>query len=480
MPTHDLTTNHYPIGDLRPHPDNPRNGDTDAISESLRVNGQYRPIVVARGGVILAGNHTYMAAMELGWETIDGVALDVDPESPEALRIMLADNRTADRAWYDDGLLLGLLESLDSLDGTGYVPGDVDALFTKLDKTPPPASNPSLAERFVVPPLSVLRQASGPWQERKRHWLDSHLRSHLGRGTELVFSGPQRADSAFYAKKLLRERRLGRALTTAEFVPMWEAERDPMTSATSGTSTFDPVLAELVYRWFGRPGGTVLDPCAGGSVRGLVASVCGMAYTGVDISAEQIQANEAQVSEWDQDPAPTWIVGDSTQPEQYPAGPFDLLFTCPPYHDLERYSDDPADLSNMTWPDFRVAHHTIIRHSLGALADDRFAVWVISDVRGPGGVYRGLVADTIAAFAAEGAHLYNDMILVETVGSLAQMAGRQFTLGRKAGRTHQHVLVFVKGNPKAAHKALGPVPELAMAEVEPDVDDAGIPIDVVE
>lgn len=137
MPTHNLTTEHANITTLTPHPDNPRNGDTDTIAESLRVNGQFRPIVVARDGTILAGNHTYAAAMQLGWEQLDVVRLDVDPASDDAKAVMLADNRTADRAWYDTGLLVALLDELAAsergLAGTGYEDDDLDQLRRVLD-----------------------------------------------------------------------------------------------------------------------------------------------------------------------------------------------------------------------------------------------------------------------------------------------------------------------------------------------------------
>jgi ParB-like chromosome segregation protein Spo0J len=143
-----LTTHHTPISDLRPHPRNPRNGDTDAIAESLTISGQYRPIVITRDNVILAGNHTYAAAMELGWTHIDTVTIDTDHDTPEALRIMVADNRTADRGNYDHGLLLDLLDTLDTtvgLTGTGYSPDDITNLlvtgnggWTATPDTPPP------------------------------------------------------------------------------------------------------------------------------------------------------------------------------------------------------------------------------------------------------------------------------------------------------------------------------------------------------
>lgn len=113
------------LDELEPHPANPRRGNVAAIAESLQVNGQFRPIVVARG-VVIAGNHTFHAANTLGWEKVAAVVLDIDPEGPEATRIMLADNRTADLGTYDDAELLDLLEALsDDLTGTGYLDDDL-------------------------------------------------------------------------------------------------------------------------------------------------------------------------------------------------------------------------------------------------------------------------------------------------------------------------------------------------------------------
>lgn len=121
--------------DLRPHPANPRNGSTEAITDSLRTHGQFKPIVVTKDGTILAGNHTYAAAGELGWDRMDTVVLDIDPDSPSAKGIMLADNRTSDLGEYDDGLLLAMLQDVnesDSLLGTGYDNDDLSDLTALL------------------------------------------------------------------------------------------------------------------------------------------------------------------------------------------------------------------------------------------------------------------------------------------------------------------------------------------------------------
>jgi hypothetical protein len=127
-----LTAESVALDSLRPHPNNPRNGDTEAIQESLRVNGQFKPIVVADDGTILAGNHTYAAAAELGWDTISVVRLPVTFDSEAATRIMLADNRTSDLGRYDDAQLAELLQLLDAetgLVGTGYDSDDLSDLL---------------------------------------------------------------------------------------------------------------------------------------------------------------------------------------------------------------------------------------------------------------------------------------------------------------------------------------------------------------
>jgi ParB-like chromosome segregation protein Spo0J len=118
-----------PVADLTPYPGNARQGDVGMISESLRVNGQFRPIVVNRPtGEILVGNHTYRAAVALGWPEIAVTYVEVD--DAEARRIVLVDNRTSDLGTYDDERLADLLSSVShDLAGTGYTTDDLDELL---------------------------------------------------------------------------------------------------------------------------------------------------------------------------------------------------------------------------------------------------------------------------------------------------------------------------------------------------------------
>jgi len=163
---------------------------------------------------------------------------------------------------------------------------------------------------------------------------------------------------------------------------------------------------------------------------------------------------------------PEWKTGDSrTVVPELPGESVDLVFSCPPYADLEVYSDDPRDLSTMPYEGFLSAYRAIIRDAVARLRPDRFAVFVVGDVRDSKGYYRGFVSDTIRAFEDAGARYYNEAILVTSVGSLSMRAGRYFTQTRKLGKGHQNVLVFVKGDPKRATEACGPVEVGALPEL---------------
>lgn len=235
-------------------------------------------------------------------------------------------------------------------------------------------------------------------------------------------------------------------------VPHYDGHPRGEPSAT-GTSIFDPVLTELCYRWFCPPDGHILDPFAGGSVRGIVASVLGYDYTGFELRGEQVYANRDQAAAICPERPPRWIIGDSA--ENLPAwgGGADFVFSCPPYGDLEVYSELEADISNMPHDEFLSAYRTIIGAAANNLKPDRFAAFVIGDFRDKRGFYRNFPAETIAAFQAAGLHYYNECILVTAVGSLPVRTGKQFRASRKLGKTHQNIVVFVKGDPKKAAAA---------------------------
>jgi 16S rRNA G966 N2-methylase RsmD len=212
------------------------------------------------------------------------------------------------------------------------------------------------------------------------------------------------------------------------------------------TSIFDPVLCELAYKWFCTEGGKIYDCFAGGSVRGIVAAKLGYDYHGIDLRQEQINANIANAREIGV--CPNWYCDDSLNADKYVADEScDLVFSCPPYADLEVYSDDPRDISNMDYDGFCKVYADIVSIACRKLKQDRFAVFVVGDVRDKKGFYRNFVDYTKKCFNDNGCMTYNEAILVDMLGTAMLRANGTFK-SRKLVKVHQNVLVFYKGNPK--------------------------------
>jgi len=282
----------------------------------------------------------------------------------------------------------------------------------------------ALASRFIIPPFTDLSARSGEWMARKRAWLSMGIKSEIGRGEGLIGGG----------------NRMGYDLLS---------KIDGSDRESNGTSVFDPVLCELAYRWFTARGDHVVDPFAGGSVRGLVASSMDRKYWGCDMRLEQVTANKDQASDLLDSNFPEYVCGDSMH-EVKNAPICDFLFSCPPYGDLERYSDEEGDLSNMDFHSFIAAYKTIILRSVKRLKEDRFACFVVGDFRCNKGFMRDFVSETIRGFENAGAKLYNEAILLTSLGNAGMRATRQFNAARKMIKTHQNVLIFCKGDPKKA------------------------------
>jgi hypothetical protein len=291
-----------------------------------------------------------------------------------------------------------------------------------------PTVTSPVSQKFVIPPFTVLNAREGDWQERKRAWKEMGIQGEVGRNDNLL--------------KYSETTSLG--------------EKD--------TSIFDPVICELSYRWFTADGWQMVDPFAGGSVRGIVASCLGRKYWGGELREEQVAANRTQAEGICAAPLPEWVCGDSTVTlDDAPTS--DFVFSCPPYGDLEVYSDDPQDLSAMDWPAFLVAYRAIIAKACGKLKQDRFACFVVGDFRDKRGNYRNFVSETIRAFLDAGLELYNEAILVTSVGSACMRVTKQFSASRKFAKTHQNVLVFVKGDGKKAAQAIDRESPLPVANI---------------
>ena len=272
----------------------------------------------------------------------------------------------------------------------------------------------------MITPFSVLDTRTKEWKQQKEWWITTYsIQSELGREE------------------------------TESRTMFW--------NSPTNVSIFDPVLCEVMYDWFSPKGGLVLDPFSGGSVRGIVAEEMGRNYTGIDLSESQIEANKKQSQK------PNWILGDSFDVlDELDDNFYDFIFTCPPYYDLEIYTDNPKDISNMDVDSFDGVYKSILQKSIKKLKNNRFYAIVVSEVREPSvtgrysiGKYRRLVSKTIDILEEGGLSFYNDMVLFNSQHQASRVGKVYFERNRKIPSVHQNVLVFVKGNPDIATIEIG-------------------------
>jgi len=305
----------------------------------------------------------------------------------------------------------------------------------------------SLRERYLVPPFSILDSQVGEWLKKRNEW-------------ECILKNRSENVRNITAK------------SNTPYINKFDYDIGYKGLERNGNiSTFDPFLCEILVRWFSRQGDVIFDPFAGGHVRGAVSAILGRGYVGVDLNPIQVQANEenwAKITElYDAEDfeKPFWICDDSLNRIKHTKkglelaglnGIYDMLLTCPPYYNLEIYSDDERDLSAFkTYEQFRDRYSEIIKEAYDILVEDSFAVIVVEEIRDPNGLMYGFVPDTINAFVQAGFKYYNEMILENRIMSLGVRCPKYFEQSRKVGRHHQNVLVFFKGNPKNIEEKFG-------------------------
>ena len=391
-------------------------------SHNLKEEGKF---------TVIGGHQRVVALQKMNQTKVQCVIVDFDETKERAANIAL--NNPHIQGEFERDLLGDALSSLDGLvdfEELNFEELKDDFFLNYKDVDPDGGEIGNLFNNFVIPPFSVFDANQGYWQERKNQWLSMGIQSELGRD-----------DNQKDARHLQRYKGV---------------ENKPWVV----NSIFDPVLCEILYRWFTPEKGMILDPFAGGSVRGIVATYLERQYTGIDLSETQVKANRIQ-AEFILPNAPTspeWIVGDSRDIDTLCSDvKADFIFSCPPYANLGIYSDNPQDLSILDYGPFLTAYRDIIAKSCALLKEHSFACFVVGEVRDKSGCYYNFVGDTISAFLKAGLSYYNEGILTTAIANLPIRVASAFPVGRKLGKRHQNVLIFLKGDWKEAVKKCGEI-----------------------
>jgi tRNA1(Val) A37 N6-methylase TrmN6 len=413
----------YPVEKLQVWEKNPRKNDeaSEKLSGMIQEYGFINPIIIDQHGIIRAGHTRLKAAKKLDKKTVPVLIHNFENEA-QAIGFAIADNKSSEWAEWDFGQLEELMKELEEQDFDTEMTGfdDDEKDFNVKDYTEGVTPSP-LNDDFLVPPFSVLNTSRPYWIERKKMW-----------------------------KALIGDSGETRKYTTSPKNNLYSQMAD-------GVSVLDPVLAELVNHWFlpNKKDNKILDCFAGDTVFGFVSGHKGNAFRGIELRKEQCDLNNERTKEFD-----VKYFNDDGQNvlKHVDEKSMDLLFSCPPYFDLEVYSKLENDASNQkNFPSFVKILENAFTDSLKCLKDNRFAVIVIGDVRNKKtGYYYDLIGEIIKIMRGNDYDIYNHIILYDRVGTAAMMA-RPYMKNRKLPKVHQNILVFYKGDTKKIKDFFGEV-----------------------
>ncbi|MDR1122043.1 MAG: ParB N-terminal domain-containing protein, partial [Dysgonamonadaceae bacterium] len=398
--------------------------------------------------VVIAGNMRYRAALELGIKSLP--CKIIPPETPVSKLKAYTIKDNANFGEWDYDMLANDWDNA-KLDDWGMdvwqdENSDGEPENTS-GNTPENASKVSpLTERFVIPPFSVLDTHKGYWQKRKKAWRE--LIGDMGESRDMtLMKSPELRYKYIYKRTAEHRKSLG--IGFGEYLEKYVSEEDKKREEAKvlshGVSILDPVLSEIICRWFCIENGKAFDCFAGDTVFGYVSAYLGHEFTGIELRQEQVDLNNERI-----EGLPARYICDDGQnvAKHIEANSQDLLFSCPPYFDLEKYSKNARDASNQrTYADFLAILKSAFTSALTCLKNDRFAVIVVGDVRDKKGFYYNFVDDVKRIFIENGAKLYTELILVEA-GANASVKAITGMKNRKVAKMHQNVLVFYRGNPQ--------------------------------
>ena len=212
-------------------------------------------------------------------------------------------------------------------------------------------------------------------------------------------------------------------------------------NSETNVSIFNPHLAQMILSAYCPEGARVFDPFGGGGTRGFIASAMGYGYFGIELRQDEVDRIKSQQRTLGNDF--DIVCGDSTV---YPVeeDAFDFSYTCPPYYDLEIYSDLKDDLSAFgTYDDFLVGIKASLEATYRALRPGSMAVWVVGNFRDKKGDLRHFNGDVARLGKEVGFHLHDELIFWGASGVAASRSG-QFECNRKSVRVHEYLVIFRK------------------------------------
>jgi DNA modification methylase len=206
-------------------------------------------------------------------------------------------------------------------------------------------------------------------------------------------------------------------------------------------SEFHAGIAESIVRYWSLPGAKVVDPFAGRVTRAVVTNRLGREYHGYEITPNTYKRALAHFDKLGI--SPNLYLDDGTKLNHTPDEFSDLILTCPPYYNIEKYESVDGQLSDSkTYGEFMEMIDVCAENCYRVARPGSFCVWVVADFR-DGGSLIDFHGDTTQSFKKAG-WLYHDIIIMENISPFASLTSYQAACKRYAPKTHEYILVFRK------------------------------------
>lgn len=203
-------------------------------------------------------------------------------------------------------------------------------------------------------------------------------------------------------------------------------------------SEFHPDLAEMVVKYWSLEGDVIVDPFAGRATRGIVSLFLGRRYQGYEVARSTFQKTNEKITALGGE----MFCLDGCAMEHTPNESADLVFTCPPYHRLEKYESAPSQLSDLkSYEEFVLKIRICVRNIVRVLKPEKFVCWVCGDWRD--GQFRLFHVDSIVAFQEVGL-VPHDVVIIHNNSPFAPLQAGKVAAKRYTSKVHEYLLVFRK------------------------------------
>jgi len=430
----ELKIEYTPVENIQPYKHNAKihtKEQIKQIAESITEFGFNDPIAIDEDDIIIEGHGRLFAAKELGMTEVPTIKIEGLTDQQKKAYI-LAHNQLTMNTGFDLDVLKDELDRITEFDMTDFGFEDIQTSAQQLQQSQA-AAKISLRDKFLVPPFTVLDARAGEWQKRKKAW--NTLIQDKGQA-RVIKNGTSISRYAAAAKSYGLHK---------------QTERDK-----TGASLLDPALAEVMCTWFLPSDGksyNTFDCFAGDTAFGFVSTYLGNVFSGTELRQEQVDFNQSRLDEFNL--KGTYYCDDGRNIRNHIADESqDLFFSCPPYYNVEVYSDKDNDASNQaTYEEFYAILDKAFEESAKCLKNNRFAVVVVGDVRGHNGAFYDFPGDVKRTFTRLGFLLYNQLVLVRPIGLSSLFTNGMKT--RKQRSVHEDVLVFYKGDPAVIKEEFG-------------------------